>query len=503
MLSRPRTLTTVLALAMLPAAGFAAAQEPQAIAFVGATIIDGNGGEPLRDGTLVVVGKEIQAVGPRAKVTVPGGARVIDAAGKFLIPGLIDTNVHLSLYGRGETLVRYQHRNVDLTRESAQLHLKHGVTTVRDSYGSLLPLMRVRDEIARGELVGPRMLVAGNIVGWGGPCSISFSLIRESECTLLEEQFNDFIAQGTGEELMYMTPEEVRVAISKYLDLGPDFIKYGGTAHFSPPFIGFSPEVQRVMVEETHKRGLVAETHSTTVEGLRLSVLAGIDLIQHPEIVGNREMPDELVNMIRERGIVCSMLTNTITGKAWQDHLKEKARADSAEARAEADTTWRRERTSAELRRQREEAGFDMAMRRKNAEKLIRGGCIVTVGTDNYLGSAPEFRRTAKAENQEMGKGTIIGIEGLVELGMTPAQAIVAATKNGAIASRGLERFGTLEAGKLADVLMLDADPLADISSIRKLALVMKEGAIIDTEALPTNPVWYGKTPVSDPVDGK
>ena len=104
-------------------------------------------------------------------------------------------------------------------------------------------------------------LVAGNIVGWGGPCSISFSLIRESECTLLEEQFNDFIAQGSGEELMFMTPEEVRVAINKYLDLGPDFIKYGGTSHFSPAFIGFSPDVQKVIVDETHKRGLVAETH--------------------------------------------------------------------------------------------------------------------------------------------------------------------------------------------------------------------------------------------------
>ena len=81
--------------------------------------------------------------------------------------------------------------------------------------------------------------------------------------------------------------------------------------------------------------------------------------------------------------------------------------------------------------------------------------------------------------------GTIIGIEGLVELGMTPAQAIAAATKNGAIACRKLSDYGTLEAGKLADLLILDADPLADIHNIRKLKSAMKEGRIIDLARLP------------------
>jgi len=80
-----------------------------------------------------------------------------------------------------------------------------------------------------------------------------------------------------------MTPEELRAAINKYLDKGPDFLKYGGTSHFSrPTFIGFSPAAQKVLVEETHKRGRAAETHST-IEGLRLSIEAGIDLIQHPD----------------------------------------------------------------------------------------------------------------------------------------------------------------------------------------------------------------------------
>jgi imidazolonepropionase-like amidohydrolase len=110
----------------------------------------------------------------------------------------------------------------------------------------------------------------------------------------------------------------------------------------------------------------------------------------------------------------------------------------------------------------------------------------VTIGTDNYWAAAPEFTRGGtKPDTQNHGIGSIIAIEGLVELGMTPAQAIVAATKNGAVASRGLSEFGTIEAGKRADLLVLDANPLADIGNLRKLSIVMRNGAAIDRERLP------------------
>jgi cytosine/adenosine deaminase-related metal-dependent hydrolase len=115
----------------------------------------------------------------------------------------------------------------------------------------------------------------------------------------------------------------------------------------------------------------------------------------------------------------------------------------------------------------------------------------VTPGTDNYVGTAPEFRREPKRAWTEPGIGTIAAIEGLVELGMTPAQAIVAATKNGAVACRMEKDLGVVQAGKLADLLVLDADPLADISNIRKLRTVIKEGRVVDPNTLPTNPIWY------------
>src|SRR5687767_4713707 len=97
-----------------------------AIALVGATLIDGNGGPAVPDVTIVVRGKRIAEIGPRASVTVPRGARVIDAAGKFATPGFIDTNVHISLYNNGESMVRYEDRFTDIVIETAQTILKQG-----------------------------------------------------------------------------------------------------------------------------------------------------------------------------------------------------------------------------------------------------------------------------------------------------------------------------------------------------------------------------------------
>ena len=457
-------------------------------AITGATLIDGNGGAPIADSVVLVADGRITAAGPRSSTPVPAGATIINSAGKFVLPGLIDTNVHLSLYGgtgdRYETLAKYHPRQKEIVLEAAQLQLKHGVTTVRDSYGLLTPLVAVREQIKRGDAVGPRILAAGNIVGWGGPYSISFSLIREQGLTLFQEQVNDEISQGAGEDLVDMDPDELRVAIRAYLDKGPDFIKYGGSAHFArPALIGFSPEAQKVIVDEAHRRGKVAETHSTTIDSLRLSVEAGIDLIQHPELLGPREMPDALVKAIVDRKIVCSMLANTISGDAWKKAMKD--RSEAVAKRGDAPTP-QRDRTGAELRQRAVEDAVELQMRRKNAQKLIAAGAVVTIGTDNYWAAAPEFTRGGvKPDTQNHGIGSVIAIEGLVELGMTPAQAIVAATRNGAIAAKGLEDFGTIEQGKRADLIVLDANPLADISNHRKLSLVMRDGRTIDRDRLP------------------
>ena len=481
------SLAIIAALAI--AAGHSVHGQSDALAIVGATLIDGNGGPPVRDAVVVASAGRITSVGPRSTIAIPQGARTIDGQGAFVVPGFVDTNVHLSLYGgmadRYETLVRYHAQQEDIVLEAGQIQLAYGVTTVRDSYGMLRPLTAVRDRIAAGRAIGPRILAAGNILGWSGPYSISFSLTRTSGLTLFQEQMNDEIAQGAGEELLAMTPTELARAIDAYLDKGPDFIKYGGTSHFAEPtFIGFSLDAQKVIVERGHARGKMVETHATSPEGLRLAIEAGIDGIQHPEVVDGKELSADLIRQIVDRRIVCSMLVNTITGEAWEKHAKDRAEAEKKQAEADKKTP-PRPRTSFENRQRSADLGVGLEVRRKNAQALIRAGALTTVGTDNYWAAAAELSRTPKPQTQEHGIGTIYAIEGLVELGATPAQAIVAATRNGAIASRGLPELGTIEAGKRADLVLLDADPLADIHNIRKIRTLVKDGRIIDRASLP------------------
>ncbi|MEO1202795.1 MAG: amidohydrolase family protein [Pseudomonadota bacterium] len=456
------------------------------IAITGVTVIDGTGASPKESVIVVVEDGRIAAIGARAEV--PADADVIDGRGKYLLPGFIDSNVHASIYGnstRRETVVKYGERNQELALEFAQRQLKYGVTTVRDSYGALEPLMAVRDRIESGEAVGARMLVAGNIIGWGGPFSMTFSLMQESELTLFQAQWNDHIAQGVGEELMDMGPEEIREAINSYLDKGPNFLKYGGTSHFfRPSLIGFSTRVQKVIVDEAHRRGLIAETHSTSSEALRMSVEAGIDLIQHPEILSS-EYPDDLIDLIVKRDVICGLRSNTLAGEPWQRHVAARRIAEVELADAPPP------KSSAEARARQQRLGVDYEIQRRNAERLIAAGCRVSIATDNYQGRAPEFRKAPKSEVHEAGIGSILAIEGLVELGMSEMDAIVAGTRNGAIAAGMLDEIGTVEVGKQADLILLSADPLADIRNIRRLDAVIARGRQVDIDALPEQVLFY------------
>jgi imidazolonepropionase-like amidohydrolase len=471
-----------------------------AIAVVGATVIDGNGGPAMMDATVLVRDGRFEAVGPRRAVNVPECAEIVNGAGKFVTPGFVDTNVHVAMPGGAIDFARYWDRLSDLAVEGAQLHLKYGVTSIRDSYGVLMQLLDARDRIKRGEVPGARLKVAGNIVGWSGNFSLSFRG-RDPE-SYFEEWVNDQFTMGTGETLGWLSPDSLRAVMNRYIDQGVDFVKIGVTAHsHNVPTLVFSQRQLDAIVETVHARGLIAETHATTPEGLYMSLMAGMDLIQHPEVMGV-PITDELIAMLGEGDAICSIHGNNHAGRAWRQFL---ARTGSGGGNtAGTAQAGQRDTALSELRNDwekpaRTEKMWQDSMRtnnprtlRENAMRIVKSGCMITTATDNAMGTPPEFSRDPNAWGaRQPGPGTHASIESLVEFGMTPAEAIVAATKNGAIAMRMGDELGTIEAGKIADLVMLDADPLQDISNIRRISMVMMDGRIIDREKLPLNPVYY------------
>src|SRR5262249_5587358 len=144
----------------------------QARVFRGATLIDGTGGSPLADAVVVVSGERISWTGTASEFQAPEKFELVDVTGKYLIPGLMDGNVHLFAQFDPEVVLRYEPGEYDeLVLEAAQVALKAGLTTVFDTWGPLEALRRVRDRINAGDAIGSRIFCAGNIIGNAGPWS--------------------------------------------------------------------------------------------------------------------------------------------------------------------------------------------------------------------------------------------------------------------------------------------------------------------------------------------
>ena len=461
-MSGSRLLIALLLCCSLPSDLALSSQD--AIAIVGATLIDGTGAEPLLDSAIVIEGERIAAVGPRSQVTIPPGARVVDAAGKFVTPGLIDVNVHLILFIVPEFYVKYEEQLEEIIIQSAQIALKYGVTTVRDSWGPLEPLLRARDRIDRGERPGARMLVAGNIVGLGGPFSEYFLGERGAGISpLVQERINAIWEENVGPELLGMRPEEVREEMRKYLARGVDLVKVGISAHGvrGEPLM-FSPEVLKVIAEEVHAAGKIYETHTATPESLRLAVESGVDLLQHPEVLGDQVVSDELVELIKEKNIFCGILTRFSFLKRVEEE-----RSKHPEWYASISPFY---------------APRQFEARVKNVEKMIAAGVRLAMATD----MGPQSWELAyRPLSPMLGTMQFETMEDYQTAGATPMQILVASTKTGAEAAQMEDDLGTLQEGKIADLLIVDADPLEDISNMRKIDEVMKQGRFIDRDGLP------------------
>lgn len=463
---------SILCLAFLVSANTLAI--PEAV-ILGATLIDGTGGKPFHNSVVIIKEGRIQSVGgpdtPYSK-----DSEIIQAEGKYIIPGIMDANVHLfiqiSIYG----LSHYEGRYEDPIAEAAQIALKNGVTTVFDSWGPRQPLINIRKKIASGEIQGSRVYLAGNIVGYGGPLSHDFLPGAKAIVSKpFYERVNEIWEQGVGPELLWMPAEEVSLKIRDYTKKDIDFIKYGASGHAfkETQFITFSPDAQSAIVNEGHKAGLTVQTHTTSVESLNMAIQAGVDLLQHCDITGPVPMPDSTIKMLDKHQSHCGIFPITERRMQWL---------------LSAITN--------------EEVKLDFQTRDINQRKLIQSGSrlvlstdgVVLVGVDSGEGmpddAAAFFGNIDRLT--DLGQGHFYWLEAVIEKGMAPMAALQAATANVAEAYGLLDEMGTVEAGKVADLLILNSNPLEDPKNYRDIHLIMQKGVVIDRDKLPENPVITG-----------
>jgi len=434
-------------------------------AVTGATLIDGTGAAPLKNAVVLIEAGRITAVGTTDSVVVPADAHIIKAKGKYIIPGLMDANLHLFLELGTENMVKYEGQYDDVIVEAAQVALKYGLTTVFDTWGPRAALNKAQKRINSGDEQGARIYYAGNIIGYTGPYGSDF---RETTAAHLSPQFveriNEQWEEGTGAELLWMTPDQVRERVRSYTARGMDFIKYGASGHVQMGLITFSPRVQKVIVDEARRAGMTVQAHTTSTESLHLAVEAGIDIATHCDISNNFPISNETIQLMVTEKVACSVLP--ITNQRLKV-MKEHVPAISIVSY--------------------------MEMADVNLRNMIKAGVRLLMSTDAglYNNSTYKWNGTAnKIPNPRtiIGEGHFNALKGLVEKGMAPMEVLRSASSYVAEAYKIDEDVGTLEVGKRADLLIMDENPLTDPDNYRLINTVIQAGVVINRDALPMKP---------------
>lgn len=445
----------------------------------GATIIDGVTDKPLNGSVILIERGRIRAIGRREELNVPLDVRTLDLADKFVIPGLMNANVHLLVNVTLETLLRFDGRYEELITEAAQVALKAGMTTVFDTWGPRRALMTVRDRIDRGETVGSRIRCAGNIIGFDGPFSGDFfGKAAEVASSWFVDRVNASWVENSGRHLVWMTPAQVGEEVARYVERGIDFVKYGASEHgalAAGAFLQFSERAQRAIVEAGHAAGRTVQAHSTSVESLRMAIEAGCDLVTHCNMTGPVPIPDETLDLFARTQCGAVIFPVTEAGLA---HVKG----------AISDHEWTMW------------AASDI-----NARNLIGSGAPILLGNDGGVFSRELLREpwlkatwNGMPEQEALGRlatGHFAWLRAMEEKGMAAMDLLHAATRNIARAYKVDADLGTLEAGKIADMVVLDKDPLKAADNYRSIHAVIKNGALVDLAALPECPLLTANLP--------
>lgn len=374
------------------------------------TLIDGNGGKPVEDSCIVIDGEQIAAVGKCGELDVPQDAEIIDASGKYIIPGLIEGHAHFGGYGC-----------IPLLQKS----LQRGITTLA-CVCSGADGIELRNTIRERKLRGCAKIIAGCIV------TPTHGHVKDN-------------AVGPADG-----PWEVRRMVRHFAELEADFIKTAASGGFwdkneNCAVRNYTREELDALADEAHAWDMKCVVHAHTQPGINNSIAAGIDQIHHGAFIDA-----DGVYKIKEKGLYY-MPTLRVTSfrnlNAWPDR------------------PW-----------MQEEMAQANPIHREGLRLAHEIGVKIMVGTD-YPGSAAAW---------EPGESTSYEMMQMQECGMTPMELLVAATRTNAEGYGKLDTIGTVEAGKFADLVVLNKTPLEDISVLHEketIALVLRDGIVEYTDA--------------------
>lgn len=398
----------------------------------GGVLLDGNGGAPLPDSVIVIEGERFTYVGNGDGVQFSETDQVIDLKGRTILPGLIDCHEHQT-FSRTHGPVAEQFSlgpSYLLLRSvgAAMRRLREGVTTVRETGAIAATNLLMRLATERGMILGPRIFTCGQPISITG--GHAYQLCLE--------------ADGV---------DEVRKAARTVLKTGVDYVKIM-TSHEGPnkavqrlkaagkplSMPQFSEEEIRAAAEEAHGAGKKALAHSGSPISIRRCINAGIDCIEHAYYLDK-----ENADLMAEHGV---FLVGTLS-----THLEQ------------TDVSWERGKLKAE------NMECLIASLRNTMSIAYQAGVPLAVGTD-ALGDLP------------------LEMKLMMECGLTAMDTIVAATRGGAQVLDMEGEIGTVEPGKLADLVVVRGDPLADIFALRDVEIVIKQGSLLRPETLPDLPPY-------------